>query len=31
MTTRVHISGKHVLEIYINGNLKSKTDFQVIV
>ncbi|TGL64455.1 DNA alkylation repair protein [Leptospira kmetyi] len=30
MTTRVHIPGKHVLEIHINGVLKAKTEFQVV-
>ncbi|MBM9499976.1 DNA alkylation repair protein [Leptospira sp. 201903071] len=30
MTTRVHIPGKHSLEIHINGEAKAKVDFQVI-
>ncbi|AOP32711.1 DNA alkylation repair protein [Leptospira tipperaryensis] len=30
MTTRVHVPGKHILEIHINGDVKSKIDFQVI-
>ncbi|EKP12128.1 hypothetical protein LEP1GSC191_1210 [Leptospira borgpetersenii serovar Mini str. 201000851] len=30
MTTRIHIPGKHTLEIHINGSLKSKVDFQVV-
>ncbi|AXR69022.1 DNA alkylation repair protein [Leptospira mayottensis] len=30
MTTRVHIPGRHTLEIQINGVLKSKVDFQVV-
>jgi 3-methyladenine DNA glycosylase AlkC len=30
MTTRVHFPGKHTLEIHINGEAKSKIDFQVI-
>ncbi|EKO77884.1 MULTISPECIES: hypothetical protein [unclassified Leptospira] len=30
MTTRIHIPGRHTLEIQINGVLKSKVDFQVV-
>ncbi|EMJ95614.1 DNA alkylation repair protein [Leptospira alstonii] len=31
MTTRVHVPGKHTLEVHINGVLKSKVDFQVVL
>ncbi|EQA64368.1 hypothetical protein [Leptospira alexanderi] len=30
MTTRIHVPGKHTLEIHINGILKSKFDFKVV-